>query len=105
MHTPFCASVCVCGGGGGGSVCVCAHMHAWLSLPVNQVRLDFLLLPCTALIRTSQLSCLGSSVHRASSSYISSMVWVQILSEWLFEQLFFVEKKSCSGLSYCLALI
>ena len=39
-----------------------------LSLPVYQVRLDWLPLPCIALIRPSQLSCLGSSVGRASAS-------------------------------------
>ena len=35
---------------------------------VYQVRLDCLPLPCIALIRPSQLSCLGSSVGRASAS-------------------------------------
>ena len=48
------------------------HMHGKLlfslSLPVYQVRLDWLPLPCIALIRPSQLSCLGSSVGRASAS-------------------------------------
>ena len=39
-----------------------------LSLPVYQVRLDWLPLPCIALIRPSQMSCLGSSVGRASAS-------------------------------------
>ena len=39
-----------------------------LSLPVYQVRLDWLTLPCIALIQPSQLSCLGSSVGRASAS-------------------------------------
>ena len=39
-----------------------------LSLPVYQVRLDWLPLPCIALIRPSQLRCLGSSVGRASAS-------------------------------------
>ena len=38
------------------------------SLPVYQVRLDWLPLPCIALIRPSQLSCLSSSVARASAS-------------------------------------
>ena len=38
------------------------------SLPVYQVRLDWLPLPCIALIRLSQLSYLGSSVGRASTS-------------------------------------
>ena len=38
-----------------------------LSLPVYQVRLDWLPLPCITLIRPSQLSCLGSSVGRASA--------------------------------------
>ena len=37
-----------------------------LSLLVYQVRLDWLPLPSIALIRPSQLSCLGSSVGRAS---------------------------------------
>ena len=32
------------------------------TLPVYQVRLDWLPLPCIAVIRPSQLSCLGSSV-------------------------------------------
>ena len=40
----------------------------WLSLPVYQVRLDWLPLSCMALIRPCQLSCLGSSVGRASAS-------------------------------------
>ena len=35
---------------------------------VYQVRLDWLPLPCIALIWSSQLSCLGSSVGRASAS-------------------------------------
>ena len=38
------------------------------SLPVYQVRLDWLPLPCIALIRPNQLSCLGSSVGRVSAS-------------------------------------
>ena len=38
------------------------------SLPVYQVRLEWLSLPCIALIRPSQLSCLGSTVARASVS-------------------------------------
>ena len=46
--------VCVC-------VCVCLCMLS-KSLPVYQVRLDWLPLPYIALIRPSQLSCLGSSV-------------------------------------------
>ena len=33
-----------------------------------QVRLDWLPLPCIALIQPSQLSCLGSSVGTASAS-------------------------------------
>ena len=37
-------------------------------LSVYQVRLYWLPLPCIALIRPSQLSCLGSSVGRASAS-------------------------------------
>ena len=40
-------------------MCVC--MHACLCLPVYQVRLDWLPLPCIALIWPSQLSSLGSS--------------------------------------------
>ena len=39
-----------------------------VSLPVYQVRLDWLPLPCFALIRPNQLGCLGSSVGRASAS-------------------------------------
>ena len=39
-----------------------------VSLPVYQVRLDWLPLPCIALIRLNQLGCLGSSVGRASAS-------------------------------------
>ena len=39
-----------------------------LSLTVHQVRLDWLPLPCIALIRPSQLSCLGNSVGRTSTS-------------------------------------
>ena len=39
-----------------------------LSLHVYQVRLDWLPLPCIALVRPSQLSCLGSCVCRASAS-------------------------------------
>ena len=42
-------------------------MLSW-SLPVYQVRLDWLPLPCIASIRLSQLSCLGSSVGSASAS-------------------------------------
>ena len=38
-----------------------------LSLPVYQVKLDWLPLPCIALIQPSQLSCLGSSVGTASA--------------------------------------
>ena len=36
-----------------------------LSLPVYQVRLEWLRLPCIALIWPSQLICQGSSVGRA----------------------------------------
>ena len=54
-----------------------------LSLPVYQVRLDWLPLSCIALIWPSQLSCLGNSVGRASAS-VSSMSWVQIPPEQLF---------------------
>ena len=39
-----------------------------LSLPVFQVKLDWLPLLCNALVRPSQLSYLGSSVGRASAS-------------------------------------
>ena len=39
-----------------------------LSLLVYQVELDWLPLPCVALIQPSQLSCLGNSVGRASAS-------------------------------------
>ena len=51
----------------------CIYVHTYmlmlsLSLPVYQVRLDWLPLPCTALIHPSQLSCLGSSVGRSSAS-------------------------------------
>ena len=53
-------------------VCVCvpmnSHLMLSLSLPVYQVRLDWLPLPCIALIQPSQLSCLGNSVGRVSAS-------------------------------------
>ena len=50
--------------------CFYLHVHVMLSLslPVYQVRLDWLPLPCIALIWPSQLNCLGSSVGRASAS-------------------------------------
>ena len=70
-------------------------------MPVYQVRLDWLPLPCIALIWPSQLSCLGSSVGRASICLVSSMLWVQIPPE----QLFFHWKKRYSGLLYCLAVM
>ena len=44
---------------------LCVRMMLSLNLPV---RLDWLPLPCIALIRPSQLSCLGNSVGRASTS-------------------------------------
>ena len=44
-------------------------LNAEYELPVYQVGLDWLPLPCVALIWPSQLSCLGSSaVGRASAS-------------------------------------
>ena len=67
-------------------VCVCVHacmfeldiigglitsvhsLMSSLSLPVYQVRLDWLPLSCIALIWPNQLSCLSNSVGRASSS-------------------------------------
>ena len=57
------AHACAC-------ACVCVHVHSFmlsLSMPVYQVRLEWLPLPCIALIQPSQLSYLGSSVGRASS--------------------------------------
>ena len=39
-----------------------------VELEFAYLRLDWLPLPCIALIRPSQLSCLGSSVGRASAS-------------------------------------
>ena len=47
------------------------HIYAhtcMLSLPVYQVSLDWLPLPCIALIQPSQLSCPGISVSRTSAS-------------------------------------
>ena len=65
-------------------MCTCISMGIWyiychihvqkqneslsLSLFVYHVRLDWLPLPCIALIWPSQLSCLGNSVGRASAS-------------------------------------
>ena len=46
----MCACMCV-------RVCMCVCMF---ELACYQVRLDLLSLPCIALIRPSQLSCLGS---------------------------------------------
>ena len=46
--------------------CFCIVMLG-LSLPVYQVRLDWLPLPCTALIRPSQLSCLGTCIVHPES--------------------------------------
>ena len=59
-HVCVCTCVCVC-------VCVCVHLDAEFEF-VYQVRLDWLPLPCMALIRPSQLGCLGSSFGRASAS-------------------------------------
>ena len=57
----------------GGLITLVCSLMLSLSLPVYQVRLDWLPLPCIALIRPSQLSCLGSSVGRASASLGSSV--------------------------------
>ena len=58
-------------------LCRCNNFHVMLmlslSLPVYQVRLDWSPLPCIALIRPSQLSCLGSSVGRASASLVEHL--------------------------------
>ena len=46
-----------------------------LSLLVNQVRVDWLPLPCIALIRPSQLTCLGSSQGRIQGGG-GGVLWV-----------------------------
>ena len=68
-----------------------------LSLPVYQVRLDWLSSSCIALIQPSQLSCLCSSVGRATAS-LSSMSWVRTPPGQLFFH--FPWKKRCSRQSY-----
>ena len=91
----MCVRVCVCV-----SVCVvCYTCYTMLStsLPVYQVKLDWSPLLCIALIQPSQLSCLGSSVGRASASYVSS---IQILPE----QLFFIGKRNVQDSCSCIAL-
>ena len=60
----------------------CQVLMLSLSLPVYQVRLDWMPLPCIALIRPSQLSCLSSSVE--SICLASSMSWFGIPPEQLF---------------------
>ena len=52
----------------GGLITPVRSLMLSLSLLVYQVRLDWLLLPCIALIRPSQLSCLGNPVGRAFAS-------------------------------------
>ena len=47
---------------------IIVYIRLSLSLPVYQVRLDWLPLPCIGLIRPNQLSCISSSVGRASAS-------------------------------------
>ena len=70
-------------------------------MPVYQVKLDWLPMPCIALVRPSQLGCLGSSVGRASASLAECCGFESHLSS----SFFIFHGKRCSGVLYCLALI
>ena len=56
-----CIGICVYGS------TVCVYCDAELVCLFIRLGLDWLPLPCIALIQPSQLSCLGSSVGRASA--------------------------------------